>query len=671
MPTRMRPAVSDPTLPFVRILGFGGMFSLAAITLVDRGATRMYATPWTLLYWSTLAAPLLILVLRAWSLRSPLRLPAWPWLALVSAGMALVLAAALASPYRAQSLLQAAPSLAGMAVFLLLYDWLQVDPPRHQLRLEQYWAGAAAVLALASFCHWLADLGRLSHHELFSVALFEMRNPHPLGHSNYTAGLALLGLPWLVQAALRTQGRMRMGTWIIAGLMLLVLFTSGSRGGLLGLAALGIAALASARLGWKRFALLASLAIIAAGLLAFANPRIRAMLGPPDPAAEPNLSTVQRRAMFEAGVRMGADRPLLGWGPGTTPLAYPRYRAALTGGAENVLQLHSIPIEIWAGMGPAGLLACVVFLGLAFREWSRAPAAATALAGYAVFSLTDYQLDVPVFILALASLAAQLAPPAAEPATFRGRLGLAGAALAGAGLIAALGGRDRSPLLNAEALALARDSAQKPRAIALLNASLALNPDQEIAHFNLGWLLVVQDPAAAEKHFRAAARLVPDKGGVYFGLGLALLNQGHAAAAAQAFALECLNDPLFLASPWWKEPAIAAQREAAQAACAAFAAQARSALPPGTWAARQAGLIASLSPQLGLVSPGPELTYRRERTGYPVLMRNLDLPPPTDLFDVREDPRFAARLPFPLPRKGWLPSPLLLKLFDAPLPAGQ
>ena len=48
---------------------------------------------------------------------------------------------------------------------------------------------------------------------------------------------------------------------------------------------------------------------------------------------------------------------------------------------------------------------------------------------------------------------------------------------------------------------------------ALLRESLALNPDQEIAHFNLGWLLVVRAPAEAERHFLAAARLVPDKGG--------------------------------------------------------------------------------------------------------------------------------------------------------------
>ena len=63
--------------------------------------------------------------------------------------------------------------------------------------------------------------------------------------------------------------------------------------------------------------------------------------------------------------------------------------------------------------------------------------------------------------------------------------------------------------------------------------SVVLNPDQEIAHFNLGWLLLAPDPVVAEKHLLAAAHLVPDKGGVYFGLGLARLNQGRIATGSQ------------------------------------------------------------------------------------------------------------------------------------------
>src|SRR6185295_4156674 len=123
-------------------------------------------------------------------------------------------------------------------------------------------------------------------------------------------------------------------------------------------------------------------------------------------------------------------------------------------------------------------------------------------------------------------------------------------------VLGVFGRRDPTPSMNTHALELARDPAKHLDAIALLQESLRLNRDQEIAHFNLGWLLVVSEPAAAEEHFVAAARLVPDKGGVYFGLGLARLNQGQRDNAARAFALECLNDPAFLVSPWWKTSAL-------------------------------------------------------------------------------------------------------------------
>ena len=598
---------------------------------------------------------------------------------------------AIVSPYRASTLLWVALPLSGLAAGLLIHDWIQTTPENHE-RLLRGLIVSAGIVTVVTFAYWLIDLFSLTRDLLFSATLFEMRNPHPLGHANYTAGLALLSLPWLTWAAMKSAPRKRWTAGILVALALLNLFVSGSRGGLLGLGALGVAALFQAKLGWKKFVLAAGLVLVAAGLLAIANPRIRALLGPPDPNAEPNISTVQRAAMFHAGILMAADRPILGWGPGSTPLAFPRFRQYLDGGAENILQLHNTPIEILATTGFAGLLVSGAFLGLAFRNRSRAPVAAIALVGYAVFSLTDYQLDVPVFVFALAVLAAQLASPnenasdrtrplekipSADVKPTRSEAGfhlsegaawvrwsLTVAILVSLSLVAVFGRRDPTPQLNAEALTLARDPAQSLRAIALLNESLAFNPDQEIAHFNLGWLLVVPDPARAERHFQEAARLVPDKGGVYFGLGLARLNQGNPSGAAHALALECLNDPQFLASPWWTVPAIASLREAAATNFANLTALAADPRSTKGWANQQARLLSQLAPRLGIVSPGPEKNYRRERIGYPVLTRNLDLAPPVDLYDVREDPRFNATVPFPLPHKGWLPSPLLLKLLD-------
>jgi len=664
----MSPLSPDPLRLPARILSVGGLAALAALTLVDRGATRMFATPWIFALAGMVVVPPLLCLFRLVSPTQPLRLPATGWRLLAAATIIVPVVSALASPYRGPALLNAAGPVAAASLFLLLHDWLQRDPERNRLCLGQWLAVAAGAVTLIVSCYWLHDLTSLTRTELLSADLFEGRNAHPLGHSNYTAGLMLLGLPWLTLLAGRARGPLRATAIIAIALTLLNLFLSGSRGGLLGLAVLGVAGAAAAGLGWKRFALLATGLVALAVGLALANPRIRSLLGPADPHAAPNLSTVQRTAMFAGGLKMGADRPLLGWGPGTTPLAYPRYRATLDGGVENALQLHSTPVQLWAETGGAGLLAALLFGGLAAWHWRRAPAAAVTLAGYGGLALTDHQLDVPVFAAALAALAAMLANPAAAPTAPRPRLGFILLLLVAGGLIVGLGTRDRAPLLNTAALTLAKDPAQHDRAVALLHRSLALNPDQEIAHFNLGWLRLVPDPAAAEKHFLAAAQLVPDKGGVYFGLGLARLNQGHRAAAARAFALECVNDPRFLASPWWTVPEIAALRDATAIEYDRLLTVSQAwgeNLRVNPWWVRPAERLRSLSPRLGHVSPGPEVNYRRERIGYPVLMRNSDLAPPFDLYDVREDPRFPASVPFPLPDKGWLPAPVLLKLLDA------
>ncbi|MBI4623168.1 MAG: O-antigen ligase family protein [Verrucomicrobia bacterium] len=703
------PAPAPPAGPSLRatpvlvpVLIAGGTVCLALVTLATPGATRMFSWPWSLAFAGVLLAPALVLVLRAFDRRRPLALPAPAWLVPILATAATILVSALASPHRHQSLLWGAPLLAGIAVFLLVFDGLHAGSDRVEAqreRLENLFVALFALVACASIGLWLAHLPRLA-----PGAVFDARNPFPLGHSNYTAGLALLMLPTAVAMAVRRRGRWRFAAATLVVLSLAMLFTSGSRGGFLGLAVLAMAALIAAPISRRQRWQLAALGAIAGLAFAVGHPRTRAMFARPASGAAPNISNVQRQAMLTAAWRMGADRPLLGWGPGTTPLVFPRYRAGLNGGAENVLQLHCLPAHLWAELGAAGVACLLAFAALMIRAATRHPVAAATLGAYGVFALTDWQLDVPVFAAVVAAFAALLAPPAlpAEsnpigyssprvaafaalpapptPSAASNPIGyssprvaggfIAGFALVALGCVALLGRRDPAPERNLRALALAREPAGVDRAIALFRESLALNPDQEIAHFNLGWLLVVRDPAAAERHFHAAAHLVPDKGGVYFGLGLARLNQGRRDAAARAFALECLNDPLFLTSPWWREPAIAIAREATSREFSRAIARVRSLLTEGTWAFAQLTRLAEATSRLGHATAGPERSHRRERTGYPVLMRNLDLTTPVDLFDVRES-QDTGTTAATLPPKGWLPSPLLLTLLNEPAPAND
>jgi tetratricopeptide (TPR) repeat protein len=484
-------------------------------------------------------------------------------------------------------------------------------------------------------------------HDGWSAAIAS-RNAFPLGHSNYVAGFAVLMLPLGVAQARHARGGARRRALVVVLFAATMLFTSGSRGGLIGLGVLALGWLWSLRLPRAKKLLALAAAVGAGGLFILANPRTRATFTGGPEGEVLTTSAIQRSAMAHAGWKLGTARPLLGWGPGATPLAYPKFRAVLDGGAENVLQLHSTPIHIWAEFGAAGLACLAGFVLLAARDRARDPVAALTLAAYGAFALTDWQMDVPLFAGTLATVAALLAAPG-HAASRAASWGVALGAAAVCAAVVFFGQPDPTPALNVRALTLARDPAKAAEAIALLDDSLARNPDQEIAHFNLGWLLLVRDPAAAERHFRAAAHLVPDKGGVYFGLGLAQLNQGRRDDAARAFALECLNDPRFLSSPWWREPSIAPLRDASAADLAQFLTQLK---------------VTRLSvDQLGRVPEGPERTYRRTRTGYPVLMRNLDLAPPDDLFDVREAVA-ADESAQKLPPKGWLPSPVILKLLD-------
>jgi hypothetical protein len=690
-----------------RIVTTVGLAGLAVITLASPGATRMYAWPWAIAYWVTLLAPVALLVLRAVDTRAPWVLPGRVWTGLVLAWTGIVLASALTSPWRGPTLRWSAPLLAGPVLFLALFDWLHRDPARTTERIRTLFQVAGRFLggvALASLALWLRDVARSPDWS----SVWQARNPHPLGHSNYTAGLALLMLPCFAGLALTTSGRIRTGWWAAAALALGLLFLSGSRGGFLGLAVLvlGAAPALARRLGVKLWTVGVT-ASIACGLLFAANPRVRALVLGGSNDAPANASDAQRSAMAFAGLMLGGERPLLGWGPGAVPLAYPRVRSRLPGGSENVLQLHSLPVELFAELGLAGVLLGLAGVGWVLRsqaarhrgdDIAALPRKAVLLgcSGYAVFSLTDWQLDVPVFAAAAAAAAALLAPPLAVASLRPALPARAMVPLAVVALVALLGRPDPTPTMNVEGLVYASHPASAARGAAMLRESLALNPDQEIAHFNLGWMLVVSDPPQAEKHFLAAARLVPDKGGVWFGLGLARLNQNNPAGAARALALEGLNDPVFLFSPWWKTGSLAQLRQTQASEFVRVAEAAHQAVirqQSDGWLYDESEYVAALTRwaldrgQIPAINPnhrsateraayfrrdpqGAELegagirAYRRERTGYPVLMRQPDLPPPSDLFDVQENAAATGPLRFLFPEKGWLPSTLLLELAD-------
>ncbi|HEY5551316.1 MAG TPA: O-antigen ligase family protein [Opitutaceae bacterium] len=714
----------------LRIIALLGCALLAILTIPDHSPTLLWKWPRPVLVQLMLALPavwLLVSAIAAPEGRSGFGVP-------VLAAVALLLVAsvvsAFAGPYSGFSTEMLALGVGPLLLFLAVGRATADADGDADLAIARAVGGGLAVLCALSLVWWFTVdvFAPWLHVDTGGPGILRFlatRNERPLGHANYTAGVAVFALGWSGGLACLAAGRARK-VWIAAtAVSLATLFSSGSRGGWIGLTVLAATAawLWMVRRGANRRRIFVGVSLVALATitLAIAHPRTRVVIELFQETGALNTGDVQRLSMAQAAVRMAADRPLLGHGPGATPLAYPAHRAALTGGVETALQLHNTPLQILADTGFIGLAGALLLAGLVvlrLRGESREPrltvagCAAVAFLGYAAFSITDFQLDVPVISAALAATAAlalrktdgvRIPPvatmmavvvwlflavwtqrgPLAERARYSAAIdalersdfaGFRSRAIAGEGAAA-----PSDAILNSTALILADPHAygitappELATAIDLLRTSLARNPDQEIAHFNLGWLLLQSDPAVAAQHFREAARLVPDKGGVYLGLSSALLAQGQVQQAGVAVAAEMVNDPAFCASPLWRLPAFAPAR----AGVLQVAAMQLDAIAPDDARARRvASLFRWLAGDDSQPPPGAGFTrddfnppietasgVRRQRTAYPLVIRNADMPAPVDLQVVIEDPATRRRLAPLFPAKGWLSGPQLRRL---------
>ncbi|MEA5464694.1 O-antigen ligase family protein [Leptothoe sp. PORK10 BA2] len=94
--------------------------------------------------------------------------------------------------------------------------------------------------------------------------------------------------------------------------------------------------------------------------------------------------------------------------------------------------------------------------------------------------------------------------------------------------------------------------ALRSAAIRWFETANVVAPYQEFGQSNLGWLLIQTDQGKAVTAFSDAAKLMPAKQGVFFGLGRALLANGQQQQAVSAFVLEILRFPMVMTSPIWE-----------------------------------------------------------------------------------------------------------------------
>jgi O-antigen ligase len=589
----------------------------SVLTLAHPSATRQFTWPWVALL------SLLWIIPIGVSFAAFTKPKTWhvPGQLVVAGLLVLIVAtlvAAATSPFISVSLLRIWPTLAGATVFLWVYDWLKqstdLSAGRAQL-ISRGMAGFGAIIAVVSLVGWRwASGGRAG----------AIRNDIPFGHSTYTAGILLLLLPWLIRESLSCRGVQRLGWIAMTSAGFASLLATSSRGGVLALGIVGGigAGFILIHAQWPRRSKAMAVCLVAGIVLiaVFANPRLRELVRNGGWGQSSRDSNAQRSAMIEAGWQMGLMRPWTGWGPGTVPLAYPQLRSQLSGGVDNVLQLHNTPIQLWAALGVGGICALLLSLAaLARRLWQlcqEAPlkpiglTAAASVIGYGLFALTDHQLDLPamnaLFMLNLALLFQN--DPAAKTVSINPRarqlisfgtvvvlavpLFLIGRDLSARHAYersldffeAGMPGEGQSQLETAARrapcdpyyrhqiagrLLTARFQTSDPatqrkmanEAASQLKQSLSAGYFQEFANLNLGWLALEDaKPSLAAPYFVSAAREAPHRGGVYFGLGLALRDAGDESAAVRAFALEWINDPIAFTAPVWEWPDFASLR---------------------------------------------------------------------------------------------------------------
>jgi hypothetical protein len=481
--------------------------------------------PWVVFWQAMLILPMLWLAWQMWHKPwTRFRLGnGLDWLAAIMAGVLLV--NTLTAEFPQQAVWYGVGMLGGLAALYGWIGWLTRDRLMWVLKGQAYLALIFVVMSLGLW--WLniyqPELTRLATlrtygiEQSFDFSQEGLRNWYLLGHQNYVAGYLLLVLPLLIGLALTDHTRQRWLWGMGSGLALINLYTTNSRGGLLGLAAmigLSLVGLAFTQARYRRWLLPVGLVSGAIAMVAVLNtPRIQLSIAALRRGDATGGQIAYRIINGVVGWNMGWASPLTGQGAGSVFPMYQRFRPFWAGReAELHYQLHSTPVQLWAEFGLWGvLLPLVAAIGLGIALWRQRQRSESerslppglrwsliiALLSYGVLSLVDYQLDVVaisgVLVIYLAVLCFDLRGDATEQGlevsvSKRQR----GGVLVGVGVLLALVAW-LVPVHRAWATSASGFTAlQKgdvPAFTTALETSHALAPWEAYYPFMLGWVL--------------------------------------------------------------------------------------------------------------------------------------------------------------------------------------
>lgn len=393
-----------------------GMLALASFAILPNSYALMVQWPWVLLWQVGFG---LIAFWGLWRMRQfhhPLQLLGWQldWaigLSLISLTLSTLVG------YRPATSVWYLVMAASYGVCLYaLVNWLDQD----RVQARQVWlARAIGVVAIG------ASVSSLVLWWPIRTQMTEAVNPFPLGHHNFVAGYLVLVIPMLLALTWSHSGWRRIGWAIGTFLAMSTLYTTGSRGGVIGiLGVLVVAGIVVIVQQWQqrhwRSLLLMTGSSLGLLILLLLHPRAQRLI---QALSVGQIDGTSRFRVFtiEAGLRLWQEHAWLGVGPGNTVKLYDIYRPieAATEAA-RVQQLHCTPVNLLAELGLLGLLAYALWIILLGRlagnlakqlppdQRSLLYGASGGLLAYLFSSLTDYQLENIGISLTIVSLLALL-----------------------------------------------------------------------------------------------------------------------------------------------------------------------------------------------------------------------------------------------------------------------
>lgn len=196
-----------------------------------------------------------------------------------------------------------------------------------------------------------------------------------MGNSNFVGGYLGITVPFLIFISSSRRDSWKWVLFVATGGVLLALYLTGSRGGMIA-AAIGVGVLGIANReavpAWARWA--GAVAVLLAAIVAVIVIWHPGMDAPPSTLAERatlRTDTLNvRRSYWRVAAQIFLDHPVLGTGPDTYRDEFPRYRTASEAGlyAESAVDKpHNIFFEYAANSGGLGLIAYGTLVLLALR----------------------------------------------------------------------------------------------------------------------------------------------------------------------------------------------------------------------------------------------------------------------------------------------------------------